>query len=444
MKVKSTASRSKRLALACFFAVAVAVIAAGCGSSGGSSSSSAETPTTSGESTTATTAADTSAKPTGTPIKIGSICSCSGVQASVLGSAGVAMEAWAQNVNAKGGLNGHPVELFLEDDGGDPAKSQQAVKKLVEQDKVTAIVSDYSLVDETWQEYVTEKGIPVVGGLMVETTFLTNPNFFATGAQPPTSLLALTEALEQKGKKSLRVLYCAESPICALSEKLAQLAAAAAGGKVDVSGAKVSSTAPDYTATCLDAKNAGVEAVLLGVNALVMSRIMNSCIQQSYTPTVTATTEGSGISFAEGSGFEGGLTSGPTAYFTDEDIPGTAEFREAMETYESGYLESSTMSDNAVEAWAAGKLFEAAAEAAKLGPSSTSADVVNGLYKLKEETLEGLVAPITYTKGQPFVTPCAFVHEVQEGAFVLQGGEPSCAPEAAFKTLVGSLSQLSG
>jgi branched-chain amino acid transport system substrate-binding protein len=327
-----------------------------------------EAPTTTGESTTAS---DTAAKPTGDPIKIGSICSCSGVQASVLGAAGVAIEAWAKNVNAKGGLNGHPVELFLEDDAGDPAKSQQAAKKLVEQDKVVAIVSDYSLVDESWEKYVTEKGVPVVGGLMVETTFLTNPNFFATGAQPPTSLLALTEALEQKGNSSLRVLYCAESPICALSEKLAQLAASAAGGKVEVSGAKVSSTAPDYTAPCLDAKNAGIEAVLLGVNSLVMSRIMNSCIQQSYTPTVTATTEGSGISFAEGTGFEGGLTSGPTAYFTDEDIAGTAEFREAMEASKPGYLESSTMSDNAVEAWAAGKLFEAAAEAANLGPTST-------------------------------------------------------------------------
>jgi branched-chain amino acid transport system substrate-binding protein len=419
--------------------VGVAAAVAGCGSSSkessGSQAATATAPTATGT---------TAATPTGAPIKIGSVCSCTGVQASVAAAAGDAITAWGQHVNASGGINGHPVKLVLEDDGGDPAKSQQAAKRLVEQDKVVAIVSDYSFQDQGWADYVTKKGVPVVGGLMVEIPFLTNPNFFGTGAQPPSDNLAFARVLDQLGKKSFRVLYCSESPICALAVKLAQGAAGAAGTPLTVSGGKVSSSAPDYTAACLNAKNAGVDSVLLGVNALVMPRIMSSCLRQGYKPTLFAVAEATGPSLLKNSAFDGAVFAGPTAFYSDDSIPGVKEFTSAIEAYKPGFLDSSTMSNNALQAWTAGKLFEAAAKSAGLGPNSTSADVKRGLYKLKDETLGGLVAPITYTKGQPFVTPCAFVHRIQGGKFVLEGGKPSCAPPAQFGKLVASLKALHG
>jgi len=45
-----------------------------------------------------------------------------------------------KQVNAKGGINGHPVKVIILDNGSDEAKSLTAVKKLIEENKVLAII----------------------------------------------------------------------------------------------------------------------------------------------------------------------------------------------------------------------------------------------------------------------------------------------------------------
>jgi branched-chain amino acid transport system substrate-binding protein len=46
----------------------------------------------------------------------------------------------AEQINTAGGINGHPLELVVYDDEGDPTKCALAVRKLITQDKVCAIV----------------------------------------------------------------------------------------------------------------------------------------------------------------------------------------------------------------------------------------------------------------------------------------------------------------
>ena len=46
--------------------------------------------------------------------------------------------AWVADVNARGGLNGHPVRLVTGDDGGDPNRAQALARRMIDQDKVTA------------------------------------------------------------------------------------------------------------------------------------------------------------------------------------------------------------------------------------------------------------------------------------------------------------------
>ncbi|MHB9134331.1 MAG: ABC transporter substrate-binding protein [Armatimonadota bacterium] len=45
-----------------------------------------------------------------------------------------------KQINAKGGINGHPIKLVIYDNGSDETKSVMAVKKLIESDKVLAII----------------------------------------------------------------------------------------------------------------------------------------------------------------------------------------------------------------------------------------------------------------------------------------------------------------
>jgi hypothetical protein len=157
-------------------AVGVVAVSAGCGSdnSGGSSAatsaaatSAAATSAASGAATTgaATTAAGGSSSSaggraaTGTPVKIGFICSCTGALSSSVAIARPAYESWVKAQNAKGGLNGHPIDLIVKDDAENPGTSVSMVHELVEQDNVIALV-EISNADTAWADYVTSKNIP--------------------------------------------------------------------------------------------------------------------------------------------------------------------------------------------------------------------------------------------------------------------------------------------
>jgi branched-chain amino acid transport system substrate-binding protein len=51
-----------------------------------------------------------------------------------------AVAAWAAYLNGHGGINGHPVKIFYQDDADDPAKSIVAVHQMVSGNHVVAIL----------------------------------------------------------------------------------------------------------------------------------------------------------------------------------------------------------------------------------------------------------------------------------------------------------------
>lgn len=100
-------------------AAAMAVGIAGCGSQGAStegSSSSAE------------------------PIKIGAIVSLTGTYAGLGEPQKKVIEMEVKRINDAGGINGRKIEVLIEDDGTDETKAVAAVTKLIDQDKVVAIL----------------------------------------------------------------------------------------------------------------------------------------------------------------------------------------------------------------------------------------------------------------------------------------------------------------
>ncbi len=79
----------------------------------------------------------------GDPIKIGFSLPLTGSLAGAGRSAALAFEIWKEQVNARGGLLGRPVQLVSYDDRSDPALVGELYAKLVEADKVDLVVSSY-------------------------------------------------------------------------------------------------------------------------------------------------------------------------------------------------------------------------------------------------------------------------------------------------------------
>src|SRR5215475_3406947 len=148
--------RRSRLAGAAVTVLAVGGVLAGCSSSSSSSSSSAPAGTTSSSAAPASSAAATGTSScgknpgvaaTGTPINLGAIATQQpGTDFTDIPNMAA---AYFNCVNANGGINGHPIKLFLETEKTDPAQIASVAKKLVQSDHVVGIVGNTSLLECT-------------------------------------------------------------------------------------------------------------------------------------------------------------------------------------------------------------------------------------------------------------------------------------------------------
>jgi branched-chain amino acid transport system substrate-binding protein len=426
--------RRTKFALAAAALAAVLTFAA-CGSTSSTSSGT----TSNAAAASAPAAAPSSASTvSGQPITVGFVCSCTGPLATTIGRSEDVIQAWAKWTNAHGGLNGHPVKVIAIDDGQDPAKGLEAVKSLVQQDKVMAIVGQESLTSESWAKYIASTGVPVVGGQPVDTPFLTNPDFFVSGSNLLMNVFGQVELAKQTGKKHLGLFYCAETPVCAQAPALIGALAKPMG--IAVTSERVSSTAPSYIAPCPSLKQQGVDSVIVAMNSTIVPRVLDACAQQGYRPVNLASSATTERSWTKDANLDGSLVAAANADYTDQSVPGVKSFTDALNQYVPGLTGSSQYSWGYLDMWAGGELFAAAAKAAKLTPTSTPADVKKGLYALRNETLDGLAPPLIYAPGRPGFPACYFEAKLTNGEFAPLGGDkPVCAPPAVIKQLAAAL-----
>jgi len=95
-------------------------------------------------------------------IVLGSHFATSGTYGAAFKPVGEGLKAYLKYVNEeKGGVCGRQIELLAEDDGYEPAKAQEVTRKLVEQDKIFAMIAGLGTAAHgaVW-EYLNEKGIP--------------------------------------------------------------------------------------------------------------------------------------------------------------------------------------------------------------------------------------------------------------------------------------------
>lgn len=121
--------------LACL--LVIALLAVGCGSGGTAQSGASGTDST--------------------PIRIGVVYSSSGSQAHTGAQEANVINMVVDEVNAKGGINGHPIKAILENDDTQTEKSVSAAKKLVFSDKVEVLMgANTSSAIKAIQQQVTE------------------------------------------------------------------------------------------------------------------------------------------------------------------------------------------------------------------------------------------------------------------------------------------------
>ena len=101
-----------------------------------------------------------------TPIRIGMVDPFTGVYAAVAQNELVGAKLAVEQINAKGGVLGRPIELLVEDSANDVGTGVQKTRKLIERDQVSFIVGDVNsgIAQAIAQVTAEKKVLHVVSG----------------------------------------------------------------------------------------------------------------------------------------------------------------------------------------------------------------------------------------------------------------------------------------
>ena len=360
------------------------------------------------------------------PLVIGDLCSCTGPEASTISQTTDVVNAWASSVNAKGGIDGHKVQIVVKDDGYNPSTSQADAEALVQQNHVIAIF-DNSDEDTVWASYIKTQKVPVFGATEANAGYQ-NSDFFPPGGTFNYSNGAGAVAAHKAGIKTEAILYCVEVAICQQSSIEAQTILPKLGMKL-VYSAGIGFAAPNYSAQCLAAKQSGAQSMAVGDASAIVTKVAQNCATQGYSPTELSADGSVAIAWLGVPAMNGNIdVQGDIPWFVHNAA--TKPMYDALAKYAPGVTTGPNFGEVVVQSWAAGVLFQLAAGAANLSANPTPAQIIRGLYALKGTTLDGLTAPITFHKGQPADNPCFFDMGIKNGKFVtLNGDKPYCVPK---------------
>lgn len=364
------------------------------------------------------------------PVRLGQTLAASGLVGAAIGNLRQGVQLWASDVNSRGGVQCHPVELTSLDDGSDPARVSSNFNDLVNGRHVVAMLAvGAPIADSAVKSSAERLQVPVVGGDLNSSIWYSSAFVFPQGAAViPTFAGAVKEAAASRHAKRAGLLYCVEANICGLVNQSWAYITQKAGVQRGLAKA-MSITQSDYTAECQALKDDHVDVVFAGMDGSAVSRVARSCAALGYFPPIAAPALAINPQVAQDPNIQKDTIwlGGANIPFLTSDTPGGLAFHRASDRFLPGQaLDQSTLAG-----WASGKLFEAAlasvAAEARRGPITTAL-VLKGLGLVREETLGGLAAPLTFTHGKPApIVPCYFPLKIDASGFSApNGSRASC------------------
>jgi branched-chain amino acid transport system substrate-binding protein len=223
---------------------AVALVGAGCSSSGSGSASGSGSPAVQGSG--------------GTVVKIGLLTDATGVAAS----ANITAEAGLKAGVVYAARHGYTVKYVVADSQTNPSAVTTAARKLVTQDRVTAVVA-VSALTQLAAPYFTAHHVPVIGSASDGPEWAKSANMFAvTGALQQTKVdTSAGKFFKSQGVTTVGTLGYGASPQSAANSLATAQSAKAAGLKIGYTNANFTFGSTNVAPVAIAMKNAGVDGV---------------------------------------------------------------------------------------------------------------------------------------------------------------------------------------
>ena len=322
-----------------------------------------------------------------------------------------ALQTFVQAQNACGGLAGHPINLTVEDDQGDPSTATSDGQDEIQNHHIIAFVGNIQVLTiNNMVALVNSTHVPIIGGDITNNAWFSSSYIFPEGPPPQAISFGYLQAMTQVyHDKVVGDVYCLEVPQACEQIDAAFKALAPSFGATDASSIQISIVATSYTSQCLTAQSDKVQAMALTVDAATQSRYSNSCAQVGFHPQYVAYPLGVGnqSQFFGDANLANTYVPLNTFPWMDNATPVERYYQQSVAKYAPGFVTG----DAASLGWTSGALMVAASQ--DLSPSGpTSAQFLQSLYQFKGQsytTLGGMTAPLTFNQGGvPTVPYCLF------------------------------------
>ncbi|WP_415948899.1 ABC transporter substrate-binding protein [Streptomyces sp. KLOTTS4A1] len=339
------------------------------------------------------------------PLKVGIILSeTSPVGGQAFSGPRDGARAYFERLNAEGGIDGREVEVHTCDDGGSGVGNNECVHKLVEEQRVVALVAT-TVLDYQGAPRVSGAGVPDIGGQPIGPAYDTYPHLYSIygslapreGGRPgwDGKQYGGTEVYRyfkrEHGARTAAVVSYNQ----AASAGYAQLVARglrAEGYKVVTE--QVDLALPNFRAVAADLKQQGADLVFDALDTHGNVRLCKAMDQVGLEVTAKVTNAQNWTStvaedYKDAPHCRNALwVTGSSRNFQDRDSEAAKEFREAMQG-------ADRLSQWQLEGWAAAMWFADAAESC--APAGITRECVDAYLQRGEPyDARGLLIPVVF------------------------------------------------
>ena len=349
------------------------------------------------------------------PIKVGSTGPLSG-SLSLLGQ-GVrdGIQVYFDYINEQGGVNGRKIEFLSEDDGYDPMRAVAGAKKLIEQDKVIALVSPNGTPSvAAIVPYVQERKVPIIAPYAFSHT-LTSPvkrYVFTTLPEVRVQASLLGEYLVKQLKHNkIAVIYqnddFGQDAVIGLEERMKKY-------NVPLTKLPFDRGSTNFSGVVAQARQSGAEDVMFFGIPRDAALIMKEANKMGWKPQFSGH---SALGDPQTFTLAGpALVDGAIAVAVMEPLDSTKPQVTEFIARQKKYLPKTTPTTYSMHGYNAAEIFVDALKRVQGEP--TSEKIVAELEKIKGLNT-GLMGPVTFTSGEHAGSQSAAFMRAKDGKWAI-------------------------
>lgn len=342
-----------------------------------------------------------------TPIRVGIVTSAtSPVGGSAFTGPRDGAKAYFERLNARGGVGGRRIEVRECDDGGSGVGNNTCVHRLIDEDKVVALVATTAL-DYAGASRVSHARVPDIGGQPIGAAYDTWPHLYGIyGSLAPRHGTTGWGGQQYGGTEVYRYFKRAHGARTAAVVSYNQAASAAYARLVEqglkaegykVVTEQVDFALPNFRAVAADLKEQGADLVFDAVDSHGNAQLCEAMDAAGVEVTAKVTNVQNWTStvpddYKDAPRCRNALwATGSSRNYEDTDHAAVREFREATKSLQ-------THSQWQLEGWAAAMWFTDAATSCAAAQGITRACVDAYMNRSRDYTADGLLVPVTFQR----------------------------------------------